>query len=117
MSESEYPSDAPLAPPRQETFPERHERDRGASSTPSWARQAFVLGPDAAPGDEPIGGRLATLLSWPVRLILVLGVLAVGFIFNDAPLGRQLGWGLEYGALIALSLVATPPADAARGRA
>lgn len=78
-----------------------------APATAGWARQAFVLGPDDAPGDEPIGGRLATLLSWPVRLILVLGALSVGFIFNTSPIGRQLGWGLEYGALIALSLAAS----------
>jgi len=109
VSESEYPSNAPPAPPRLgETSSERPEgRARRASASSGWARQAFVLGPDVAPGDELIGGRLATLLSWPVRLILVLGALSVGFIFNDAPIGRQLAWGLEYGALIALSLAAS----------
>lgn len=108
MSESEYPSNAPLAPaqPDGASLERREESDR-RGRTSSWAHQAFVIGPDAAAGDDAIGGRLATLLSWPARLILMVGALAVGFIFNDAPLGRQLAWGLEYGALIALSLAAS----------
>jgi hypothetical protein len=72
-----------------------------------WWR-AFMIGPDHAPGDELPDGRMATLLSWPVRLILVCGAALVGealdglsllednaivlsvFRMNDVPLTHAL---------------------------
>lgn len=47
------------------------------------------------------------ILSWPVRLLLVGLVFVVGRIWHNEPVGIQLGWGLQYGLLLAVSIVAS----------
>ena len=40
-------------------------------------------------------------------MLAVVAALAIGIIWGDTGVGRQLAWGLDYGALIGVSLVAS----------
>jgi hypothetical protein len=46
-----------------------------------------------------------TLLTWPARLLIVIGAFVVGVVWEDTPIGIQLGWALQYGLLAAVSIV------------
>lgn len=64
----------------------------------------FLLrGPDDPDPDQPatIG---ETFLPWPVRVLVVVVAFVLGWNWSGTPLGEQLGGGLQYGGLIAVSL-------------
>jgi hypothetical protein len=63
----------------------------------------LVYGPDPVDLDEA-PGPLETLLSWPVRMILLAGIWIVAWTWRSAVPAQQLGWGLAYAGAIAVSL-------------
>lgn len=76
------------------------------ASAHGWLRRWLVDGPD--PVEESKQPRLLeTLLPWPVRCLIVLAAFAAGWMWRDASVGRQLAWGLQYGALIAVAVLAS----------
>ena len=44
-----------------------------------------------------------TLLPWPVRVLAVVTAALLGWNWTSTPLGEQLGGGLQYAGLIAIS--------------
>jgi hypothetical protein len=46
-------------------------------------------------------------LSWPARLVLVALAVVVGWMWNEAPVGIQISHVLQYGLLLAVSIVAS----------
>ena len=66
----------------------------------------FLVGPDPPAADDP-KGLVSFTLPWWLRVLAVFTALAVGLIWGDTGVGRQLAWGLDYGALIGVSLVAS----------
>lgn len=69
-------------------------------------RCVFVTGPDPSDPTRPHEqGRLDTLLAWPVRLLAVGGVALLAAIWATTPPGVQFGWALQYGLLVAVSIV------------
>lgn len=69
----------------------------------SWLHLILIEGPDPPrPGDTP--SIWDTLLTWPARLVLVLGAALLGFIWSRYPFGVQFGWGLNFGLLVGVSL-------------
>jgi len=77
-----------------------------AQSSHSWFARVLWIGPDPPnpkrPGDASVWD---TLLTWPVRLCMTAGALAVGLVWAKSPGGMQLGWALQYGILVAISVV------------
>lgn len=69
----------------------------------SWLHAVLIDGPDASAE----GSFWDTLLNWPARWLLVLGLTLVGLIWARFPLGVQLGWALNYGLLAGVSIVAS----------
>ncbi len=87
-------------------------------------RGARLSGPEAlAPGEPPPGclerltrfltggvpasgerGWLDVLLPVPIRVLVVLAGAVIGWAWDDANVTQQLAWGLNYAALIAVSL-------------
>jgi hypothetical protein len=63
----------------------------------------LITGPvDPDPKREPSWGE--TLFPWPVRLLAVVTAALLGWNWSGTPLGEQLGGGLHYAGLIAISL-------------
>lgn len=77
---------------------------RSWSPSHSWLHTILIDGPDPQGMKESFWD---TLLNWPARLLLVLGLALVGEIWARYPLGVQLGWGLNYGLLAGISVVAS----------
>jgi hypothetical protein len=48
-----------------------------------------------------------TLFTWLARLLIVAGALAIGWVWAKNPGGIQVGWALQYGLFIAVSIVAS----------
>lgn len=74
-----------------------------------WLARLLVVGPDPAPPGStarPVG-LLGWLLPWPVRWLLVVAAAVLGGVWNSAGIGEQLAWGLDYAALIGVSLAAS----------
>lgn len=70
-----------------------------------WLHALLIDGPrDIAAGDRSFWD---TIFTWPVRLLIVFGAGAVGYVWGKTPSGIQLGWGLQYGLFIAISIVAS----------
>jgi len=63
----------------------------------------LVRGPDDPDPDKPATFG-ETFLPWPVRLLIVVVAFVLGWSWAGRPLGEQLGGGLRYGGLIAISL-------------
>ena len=63
----------------------------------------LLIGPHAPnPGRRPTVSE--TLLPWPVRMLAVVTAALLGWNWSGTPLGEQLGGGLQYASLIAISL-------------
>jgi hypothetical protein len=73
------------------------------------AVQSFLYAPPPAGQGEDADAASVwdTLLSWPIRLSLIVLAATVGWIWHKAPLGIQLGHVLQYGLLLAVSIVAS----------
>ncbi|HEX2659826.1 MAG TPA: hypothetical protein VHU40_16190 [Polyangia bacterium] len=66
----------------------------------------FIVGPDPGDPTRPHeSSRLDTLLAWPVRLLAVAGISLLAIIWATTPAGIQFGWALQYGLLVAVSIV------------
>src|SRR5438105_3682916 len=69
-------------------------------------RAVFIVGPDPRdPSRVHEASRLDTLLAWPVRLLAVAGVSLLAAIWATTAAGIQFGWALQYGLLVAVSIV------------
>ena len=80
-------------------------RDRG-DLVIDLLNRVFVVGPDPPrAGDPPTS--LGFLLPWWLRLLFVLAAYLIGRCWADSGVGQQLSWGLDYGALIGVSLWAS----------
>jgi hypothetical protein len=66
----------------------------------------FLVGPDPRADDDP-KGLVSFTLPWWLRVLAVVAALAIGLLWGDTGVGRQLAWGLDYGALVGVSLVAS----------
>jgi hypothetical protein len=63
----------------------------------------LVVGPcEPDPGRPPTLAE--TLLPWPVRVLAVVTAGLLGWNWTNTPLGEQLGGGLQYAGLVAISL-------------
>jgi len=71
-----------------------------------WAERVFLIGPDPVDPDEPTS-LWETILSWPVRLLLVLLATLVARQWSSTGLGEELAAALQYGSLVAVSLAAS----------
>ena len=72
----------------------------------SCLRAVFVVGPDPRdPTRVHEAGRFDTLLAWPIRLLVVAGVSLLAAIWATTAAGIQFGWALQYGLLVAVSIV------------
>jgi hypothetical protein len=63
----------------------------------------LVDGPDPPHPTRP-PTLLQTLLPWPVRVLAVITLGLLAWNWSTTPLGRQLGGGLQYAGLVAVSL-------------
>lgn len=66
----------------------------------------LVRGPDDPDPDKPATFG-ETFFPWPLRLLMVAAAFVLGWSWSGTPLGEQLGGGLQYGGLIAISLAAS----------
>jgi len=86
---------------------------RPAARTLTWVERVIdallwlvVTGPDPpAPDDPP--SPMGFVLPWWARVVTVGAALAVGLTWSGTGAGMQLAWGLDYGALICVSLAAS----------
>jgi 3',5'-cyclic AMP phosphodiesterase CpdA len=79
----------------------------GPGDDRGWLARVFLVGPDPLdPGRAPDQiTAWDSLLTWPTRLLVVLGAIVIGIIWAGSPGGIQLGWALQYGLLVAVSIV------------
>jgi hypothetical protein len=68
--------------------------------------RVVVEGPDPVDTDEA-PGLLETLLPWPLRLLVVFGLWALGRLWYDRAPAQQLAWALSYVGAIMVSLLAS----------
>ena len=73
------------------------------STTLSTFERLVVFGPDPADPREP-PALLETLLPWPVRLALTLGLWAIAAVWRTSGPGQALAWALAYAGVVAVSL-------------
>ena len=77
----------------------------GASQRGLLAR-AVLVGPDPVVPERPDEiTAWDTLVTWPTRLLAVAGAVLVGVVWMHSPAGIQLAWALQYGVLVAVSVL------------
>jgi len=96
-------------PPEAYHASDEAEKKDSSSGEPSGdAQEALPAGdrPRARRREKASAGTWSdTLLTWPVRLIIVAGAALVGYVWAPTPGGVQLGWGLQYALVIAVAIV------------
>jgi hypothetical protein len=74
-------------------------------------QRILLIGPDPPASNGSDGNGLAAAgafsVPWWSRLALVATGLGAGWLWSDTGLGQQLAWGLDYGALVGVSLAAS----------